>query len=257
LCSVIGKDDRASLFYSLLEQQNMTSKGIMEDSNRMTTMKTRVISSDQHLLRIDRETDTPLKPEIEEQFIVHINNILDSEQIASIIFEDYDKGSITPKVIEAVVKTAQKKNIPTLVDPKKRNFLCYGNTNLFKPNFKELTEGLKIETSKNNPDSLFKAVQPLHDKGIKLVMVTLSEYGVFMSNGKDYKIIPAHIRSIADVSGAGDTVISVASLCLAYGLDPFATAALSNMAGGLVCEMVGVVPVDKDQLMQEAVKLKF
>lgn len=256
LCAVIGNDNKAQTFYDLLAKQGMTSKGIMEDGGRITTEKTRIISNHQHLLRVDREIDKPLTAEIEQKFIKHIQKVLTENNIAAIIFEDYDKGSITPAVIKAVVADAKKKGIPTLVDPKKRNFLYYSDTTLFKPNFKELIEGLKTEASKTDVLSLEKAAQILHkEKEIEMVMITLSEAGVFMSTGKEHKLIPAHIRSIADVSGAGDTVISVASLCLASGLDPFTTAALSNMAGGLVCEKVGVVPIDKEQLKAEAENL--
>jgi rfaE bifunctional protein kinase chain/domain len=256
LCSVIGCDSRAKTFYDLLKKQGMTAKGIIEDSERETTEKIRIISNHQHLLRVDRESDKPLSANVEQRFIKHIENVLLENNIAAIIFEDYDKGSITPAVISAVTTAAKKKGIPTLVDPKKRNFLAYNNSTLFKPNFKELVEGLKIEASKTDLSSLEKAAQILHtEKGIEMVMITLSEAGVFISTGQEYRLIPAHIRSIADVSGAGDTVISVASLCLAAGVDPFTTAALSNMAGGLVCEKVGVVPIDKELLKTEAENL--
>lgn len=256
LCAVIGADDRSKIFYELLAKQGMTANGIIEDNERVTTMKTRIISNDQQMLRVDRENDKPLSAFIEKQFSMHIDKILGENNIAAIIFEDYDKGSITPAIIASVTKKAKESEIPVLVDPKKRNFLAYQHATLFKPNFKELNEGLKIEAGKNNPESLFKAAQTLHkEKNIGLVMITLSEAGIFMSTGSEYKILPAHIRSITDVSGAGDTVISVAGLCLASGLDPFTTAAIANTAGGLVCEKVGVVPIDKELLKEELNKL--
>ena len=258
LCSVIGKDDRSKTFFELLKELGITDKGILQDPDRITTVKTRVISQHQHLLRIDREIDSPLSPEVEKKFINHIRDILTENHISAIIFQDYDKGSITPKVIEEIVGDANKRNIPTLVDPKKRNFNAYNNVTLFKPNFKELVEGLKVEASKTNPQSLHEAATQLHNKkGIKLVMITLSEAGVYISNEKEFRIIPAHIRDIADVSGAGDTVISVVSLCLASGLDPFTTAAIANTAGGLVCEKVGAVPIEKELLKQEVMTLKI
>lgn len=258
LCSVIGNDMRAQTFYDLLQQQGISTIGIIEDQSRTTTVKTRVISHSQHLLRVDREIDKPLTPEVEERFVKNIIHVLNTNKINAIIFEDYDKGAITPNVISKIVAEANQRSIPTLVDPKKRNFMDYKGTTLFKPNFKELTEGLKVEASKSNPQSLFEAAKILHQKNnISLIMITLSEAGVFISNGNEYKIIPAHIRSIADVSGAGDTVISVASLCLAVGLNEFATAALANTAGGLVCEKVGVMPIEKDVLKKEAELLNF
>lgn len=258
LCAVIGSDDRSKIFYELLGKQSMTSIGIIEDNERMTTMKTRIISNDQQMLRVDREIDKPISSLVEKQFSMNINKILCENNISAIIFEDYDKGSITPNIIASVVAKAKELSIPVLVDPKKRNFLAYDYVTLFKPNFKELNEGLKIEATKTNPEGLFKAAQVLHkEKNIELVMITLSEAGVFISNGSEYKIIPAHFRSITDVSGAGDTVISVAALCLAAGLNPFATSAVANLAGGLVCEKVGVVPIEKSLLKEEVQKLKL
>jgi rfaE bifunctional protein kinase chain/domain len=258
LCSVIGNDIRSDIFYELLDNQNITRRGIIIDDSRPTTVKTRIISNHQHLLRVDREIDSPLSPNIEQAFIQNIMSILNANSISAIVFEDYDKGTITPFIIETVVKEANKRNIPTLVDPKKRNFDNFNNITLFKPNYKELCEGLKMDINKTQAESIFKAAGLLHDKyNIKLVMITLSEAGVFISDGTSYRLIPAHIRDIADVSGAGDTVISVASLCLSSGLDPFFTATVSNMAGGLVCEKVGVAPIDREQFRNELMLLKI
>lgn len=258
LCSVIGKDVRAQTMYDLLEKQRISAEGLIEDESRITTVKTRIISSHQHLLRVDRELDHPLSKEMEKKFFEHIVKVLDKNAVDAIIFQDYDKGSITPGLIKNMVREAQKRTIPTLVDPKKRNFTEYEGTTLFKPNFKELVEGLKVEASKLQPETLYNAAKVLHyKKGISQIMITLSEEGIFISTGKEYKVIPAHKRAIADVSGAGDTVISVASLCMAAGLNPFETAAISNMAGGLVCEKVGVVPIEKDLLKAEAALLKI
>lgn len=251
LCAVVGNDIHAETFRNLLEDKNITSEGILSDPDRITTVKTRIICGRQHLMRVDLETDKPLSIQTEPKFIRHIEKLLHEHIISAIVFEDYDKGVITPEIISSVVALAKEKNIPTLVDPKKRNFLDYNDVTLFKPNFKELTEGLKIDLQKSDGAGLFEAVQCLHKKGIQYVLVTLSEHGVFISDGKSYELIPAEIRDISDVSGAGDTVVSVASLCMASGLNAVTTAQVANIAGGLVCEKVGVVPVDKNQLLKE------
>ncbi len=257
LCSVIGKDSKAKTFLGLLKKQNLTSEGILEDENRKTTVKTRIISNNQHLLRVDEEVDFELYKDIEKSFINHILTILKKTKVDAIIFEDYDKGCITPAVIKKVVEFANKNNIPTLVDPKRRNFLEYSNVTLFKPNFKELTEGLKIEIKKGDFEGIFNASKKLHKTlSAKYILVTLSELGVFISFNNKYKTLPAEIRDIADVSGAGDTIISIASLCLAADLSPELIAGISNLAGGLVCEKVGVVPIDKNQLLNETI-LKY
>ncbi len=255
LCSVIGKDSKSKIFYNLLKKRNLTDEGILEDESRITTVKTRIIADNQHLLRVDEEIDEELNPETETIFIKNVQTIISDKKIDAIIFEDYDKGSITPEVIKSVVDLANKSNIPTLVDPKKRNFMEYKNVTLFKPNFKELVEGSKIDIKKGDFDGIFKASQKLHSElSSKYLLITLSELGVFISYNSSYQTIPAEIRDIADVSGAGDTLISTASLCLAAGLKPEFIAGISNLAGGLVCEKVGVVPINKEQLLEESLE---
>ncbi len=252
LCSVVGKDTKSRTFFSLLKKRNLTGEGIVEDASRKTTVKTRIIADNQHLLRVDEEIDEVLAKDTESRFIHHILSILADQKIHAIIFEDYDKGCITPKVIHSVVEYANKNDIPTLVDPKKRNFMEYHEVTLFKPNFKELVEGSKIDIPKGDFKGIYEASKLLHQKlSAKYIFVTLSELGVFISNQDDYQTIPAEIRDIADVSGAGDTLIGTASLCLAAGLEPETIATISNLAGGQVCEKVGVVPVNKEQLVKE------
>ncbi len=256
ICAVIGNDDKGKTFKNLLQKRNMTDKGILTSDKRQTTVKTRIISNNQHLLRIDEETTKPLDQQLENEFINHINSLIENNNFNAIIFEDYDKGNITPKVIEFVVNKAKQLNIPTLVDPKKRNFTEYKGVTLFKPNFKEITEGLKVDIPKKDFDALNTTAQKLKEKlQAKHIMVTLSELGVFITDDNKYIRMPAEIRSIADVSGAGDTVISVAACCLAANTDIQLLATISNLAGGLVCEQVGVVPIDKETLMNEAIEV--
>lgn len=218
-------------------------------------MKHRVISDGQHLLRVDEETEAAINGELEKEFIQNTVKIIHQNDIDAIIFEDYDKGVITPNIIKQIVTVANAEGIPTLVDPKKRNFNDYKNVTLFKPNFKELVEGLKLEIRKNDFEAIQKAAVQLQQKmNVKNILITLSELGVFLSSNGTYSQIPAQIRDISDVSGAGDTVISVTTLCLACNMNPEKIAAIANIAGGLVCEKVGVVPVDKEQLLEEAIQ---
>lgn len=252
MCAVIGNDEKGERFMALLSQNGLSSDGILKSDGRKTTIKTRVISNNQHLLRIDDEQTQPLSPVLEKEFMAHIDKLFAKHKFAAVVFEDYDKGNITPAIIEHTVALAHKNNIPTLVDPKKRNFDQYKGVTLFKPNFKEICEGLKTTLAKGDFDALNNAAQQLKlNLGAEYVMVTLSELGVFITNGNRYSRTPAEIRDIADVSGAGDTVISVASCCMAAGLPATLTAQIANIAGGLVCEKVGVVPVDKAELLKD------
>lgn len=252
LCAAVGEDDNAAKFFELLKKRGMPSEGIIKDESRPTTIKTRIISNSQQLIRVDRETTQELDPKLEQVFIERVLSILQTKKIDAIIFQDYDKGVITSGLVKQVVIKANEMNIPTLVDPKKRHFLDFDNVTLFKPNFKELKEGLNLSIKKGDVEHLAKEANTfLQDKNYQYILITLSELGVFISNGSEYKVIPTHVRDIADVSGAGDTVISMASLCLASGLDYVTTASLSNLAGGLVCEKVGVVPIEKDMVLKQ------
>lgn len=259
LCSVVGDDFQGRELCRLMQEQNMDTKGIVYSSKRPTTVKTRIIGNKAQMLRIDEETDANISLEEEKIFIEKIESIINSEKINAIIFQDYDKGVITEEVIARTTEIAKRKNIPITVDPKKRNFTAYRNVDLFKPNLKELKEGLKIDFDSVDRDILVEAALLLHHKQrINKVFITLSERGVFMMDfaqkEAEVTMLPACLRKISDVSGAGDTVISVASLCLALGLDAQTIAEVSNFAGGLVCESVGVVPIDKNRLLFELLR---
>jgi rfaE bifunctional protein kinase chain/domain len=259
LCSVVGDDYQGHQLCELMKKQNMDTNGIVFSSNRPTTVKTRIIGNKTQMLRIDEETDANISLSEEKIFLDKIESIINTEKINAIIFQDYDKGVITEEVITKIIEIAKRKNIPVTVDPKKRNFTAYKNVDLFKPNLKELKEGLKIDFDNVDKDVLVEASLLLHYKQkIDKVFITLSERGVFMMDftkkEAEITMLPACLRKISDVSGAGDTVISLATLCLALGLDSQTIANVSNFAGGLVCESVGVVPIDKNKLLSELLK---
>ena len=254
LCSVIGNDVDGQNLLSLLESKGMSKEGLLKLENRPTTIKHRIISGSQHILRVDSETDKPISSEETEQLFSKIKQLLPDCHV--VIFQDYDKGLITSALIEKTVLLADKQGVPTVVDPKKRNFLSYKNVTLFKPNLKELKEGLKIDFDKADKEEIKKASSLLMEKiNAKATLITLSEHGVFVSDGKSESFSPAHARAISDVSGAGDTVVSVAALTLALGFPLKKVAELSNLAGGIVCEYIGVVPIERDKLLKEAQKL--
>lgn len=256
LCSVIGDDDRGKDFVNLLSEIQQEQSGIVVSSHRRTTVKTRFISNNQHVIRIDEEDTHELADETESSFIKHVLNLLDNQNIHAIVFEDYDKGLITKKLIETVTDKAKQMEIPVLVDPKKKHYSDYKNVTLFKPNFKEFIEGSNLSLEKGDIDGLFRAAKQFQrEMGVDKLLITLSDLGVFISNENTYEHIPAVVRKIADVSGAGDTVISVATLCLAAGMNATEIAAISNLAGGIVCEIPVVVPIDKEQLLAESLKL--
>ncbi len=251
LCSIIGDDKNAAIFEHLLPEQGIDASSILRSKERCTTVKTRVLAANQHLLRIDQEDKKDLSNGERELFLKSIRSILDEQEIHVILFQDYNKGVLSIEVIRQIILEAVRREIPTVVDPKFDNFLEYRNTSLFKPNLKEIREALNFEVEPNI-DSLSKASAHLRSKmRNKAIMITLSEKGIFIDSGDKQSILPTQSRNIADVCGAGDTVISIAALGIALDLDLEDIAILANLAGGQVCEKVGVVPVHKAQLLRE------
>ncbi len=256
ICGVIGEDSSGDKLLNLFEKNGISTDGLVKSIARKTTVKTRVISSKQQLLRIDSESTFPLLESEEIKLNNTIQNII-NQGVDGIIFEDYNKGVLTDSVIQNTIKIAKEKDIPTAVDPKKENFLSYKGVSLFKPNLKELKEGLNLNFDFNSNKDLFeKGIEVLEEKlQNEISFITLSEYGVFIKNQTEKYYVPAHIRSISDVSGAGDTVIAVATLCLISGASTKQIAQISNLAGGLVCEKSGVVSISKNDLLKEVSEL--
>ena len=253
LCAVIGADAGGDQLLQLLHDNHLVADGIIRSAHRPTTVKQRILAHGQQLLRIDSEIETDVNAEESAQLLAAYDDLLTRTDV--VIFEDYDKGVLNEAIITECIARARQRNIPTVVDPKKKNFLAYRQCTLFKPNLKELREGLKLEFGAPDADrpGFEAAVARLREVlEPETVLVTLSEYGVFAQQNSTKTYLPAHLRTISDVSGAGDTVISIAALCVALGRSAAFTAALANLGGGLVCEQVGVVPVEKQRLLKEA-----
>ncbi|SNS96150.1 rfaE bifunctional protein, domain I [Ekhidna lutea] len=251
LCSVVGDDADGESFEQLLEFENMPNKGIIRSQNRVTTTKLRITSGLQHLIRVDNEDVHPLIDLDQKSLLHHIRNLLDECDL--VIFEDYDKGTINPEVIEQTIKLAKEKNIPIAVDPKRRNFTKYQGVSLFKVNVADLKDGLDIEFDALDESELANAAKQLKDNvAADNYFITLSKHGLFYDSGKESGKLEAHKRNIVEVMGAGDTVISISGLCLTLGLPLEFIAELANIAGGIVCEMPGAVPIDREILFNEA-----
>ena len=256
LVSIIGDDSKGKKFQNLMVKNGLSSEGIFVKSDRMTTVKTRIISGGKQISRIDEEISTLVDLPTENMLFEKVKELIAKNHIDIILFVDYDKGVITPGLIDKVIALAKEQNILTAADPKIRNFNSYSNLDLFKPNFKEFIDGLRLNIEKTDLGKIKEAAEKFKkEHHIGLMFITLSENGVFVSNGLTQNHFPAEVRDIADVSGAGDTVFAVASLSLAAGLPPKFIALLSNLAGGLVCEKPGVVPIEKERLKTEAVKI--
>jgi len=252
IISIIGNDDDGKELMRLLEENQINTSHILSSGKRITTNKTRVMSRNQQMMRLDAEITTDIDTELEDQLLQNVRAYFAAHKPDILIFEDYNKGILTARVISELINLCKEYDVVTSVDPKKKNFLSFKDVTIFKPNLKEVKDGLNLLVDKIDLSSLKEMhsalQQHLHHQ---ISFITLSEKGVFYQQDDEVKIIPTHIRNIADVSGAGDTVIAVASLVYATTKNMHLAAEMANIAGGLVCEEVGTAPIDKEKLLTE------
>lgn len=250
--SVTGNDEDGQLLKKMFNDQNIDTGFLLQSQKRITTNKTRVISRNQQMMRLDHELTTDLGYEDENRLILAVQNYIAQEKPDVLILEDYNKGVLTELIISKIINLCKHNGILTSVDPKRKNFFSYKGVDIFKPNLKEVTDGLNIIFSETDKKLLTEIHTALHEKlQHNISFVTLSEKGVFYQQQNNAAIIPSHIRNIADVSGAGDTVIAVASLVYASTHDVKLMAEIANIAGGLVCEEVGTAAINKEKLLKE------
>ena len=252
ILSVTGDDDDSKILDGLFKSHQISTKWLLKSRDRITTNKSRIISRNQQMMRLDSEITSDLSNSDLNALLKNLDQFIREEKPAVIIFEDYNKGVLTQELIEKAITVCKTNNILTAVDPKRKNFFAYRGVDIFKPNMKEVKDGLNLLID----DIKQSALEDIHEKlkqklNHSISFITLSEKGVFYKQDSQARVIPSHLRNIADVSGAGDTVIAVASLLYAVTKDVNTMAEVANIAGGLVCEEVGTVPVNKERLLQE------
>jgi rfaE bifunctional protein kinase chain/domain len=249
---VIGYDNYGTIFTSLLNEMNIENDGIITDIDRPTTTKTRVIADNHHVVRIDKESKEALGEDVERKLSIYLASIINS--LDGIVLQDYNKGVLTKSFIQQTISLGNQLSVPITVDPKFDNFFEYRNVTVFKPNRREaeLVLGIKIESDN---DVSFAGNELVNRLNSKYVLLTLGEEGIAVF-GKDNaeKRMPTKARKVADVSGAGDTVISTLTIALAAGADIYEASLLANYGAGIVCGEVGIVPVEKDKLFDSVIK---
>lgn len=252
LISVIGTDDEGKQLKDILESNSIDTRFILSFDNRDTTNKIRIIGRNQQMMRLDAEHTDDLKKEEEQKLIAQVEKYINDSKPDVIILEDYNKGVLTETVIKTIIDLCNAHNIISAADPKRKNFFSFKNITLFKPNLKEVKESLHILSDEINENMLAGIHQKLKQNlGHNISLITLSEKGMFYEDDNGSKVIPSHLRNVADVSGAGDTVIAVASLLYAATKNIDLTVEIANIAGGLVCEVVGTAAIDKQKLLVE------
>lgn len=250
--SVIGDDDDGVILQALLNSKGIDATNLLQSDERVTTNKTRIISRNQQMIRLDAEITSDLAAADESELLDRIEKYLVDTKPQVVIFEDYNKGVLTDTLISTVIDWCRQNNVITAVDPKRKNFFSYRGADIFKPNLKEVKEALNLLVEQVNDATLREIHHRLRAKlDHHVSFITLSEKGVFCQDDTNAMIIPSHFRNISDVSGAGDTVIATASLVYAATKDTNLMAQIANIAGGLVCEEVGTAPVNKERLRRE------
>lgn len=250
MLGVIGNDNEGKILLKEFKKNKIETEGIIKVSDRPTTSKTRVIASSNHLIRIDAESKAKISPAVENKILSVLKKNVKKFDI--IILQDYNKGVLTKNLIKNIIKIANTNKLRVLVDPKFDNFFEFEKVFAFKPNRKELEDATgKKPQNDNEINDLALSVM----KKMKLynLILTLGENGIriFEKSTEKIKIssIPTRARKVADVSGAGDTVISTIAVCLAGGADLNDAVQIANFAAGMVVEEVGIVPVFKDALI--------
>ncbi|MFP4368536.1 MAG: D-glycero-beta-D-manno-heptose-7-phosphate kinase [Candidatus Kapaibacterium sp.] len=247
LCGVLGNDNSGKRFSGITEKAGIDPSGLFYDDTRPTTVKTRIIGNNQQLIRVDREIRASLSSRGEEYIL---NSIKDINGLSGIIFEDYNKGTITPGLINIIITYAGKNDIPVFVDPKFDNFFSFKDSTVFKPNKKEASEALGMKLYNN--DDIEKAGQELLSQlNAGNILLTLGKDGMmlFESDGS-ISSVPTRARHVADVSGAGDTAIATLAAAYSGGASVKEAATLANYAAGVVCEEPGIVSIEESALLR-------
>jgi D-glycero-beta-D-manno-heptose-7-phosphate kinase len=251
IISITGDDTNAETLKKLLQERSITTGFISRSKERITTNKTRIISRNQQMMRLDEEDTRELSEEEENRLFKKVHEFISSRPDL-VIFEDYNKGVLTEKNIPVIIELCRQHKVITAADPKRKNFFAYRHVDIFKPNLKEVKDALNIISDEIDESRLKNIHIELKKKLQHAVsLITLSEKGVFYSDQSAAGIIPTHQRNIADVSGAGDTVIAVAAMVYTLNKDVKLMAEMANLAGGLVCEEVGTVAINREKLIKE------
>ena len=250
LMSVIGDDKSGKTIFELLKKNQIHHDYIITSLSRTTSHKTRIYDDERQVVRFDQEDDSDISTELESQLISDFDDLIREHKFHAIILQDYNKGVLTKKLIKHVLLQSTKRSIPVSVDPKEYNFFEYQQIDLFKPNIKELAEALQMKIDPKSLPSLRRAAEELKKKNrFDNLLLTLGGNGIFVyTQDGDSFIVPARPIKTADVSGAGDTVISIATLAFIKDYPFKKIAQLSNAAAGKVCRKVGIAPITLKEL---------
>lgn len=253
LYSYVGVDQGGDDLIALLKEKGLSTRGILREKTRRTTVKTRLFSRKQQLLRYDEEDRGPLTHSNLTYFTDLLFAVIDRELPDVIVFQDYNKGILGKKLINKVLQHAVDKDIPTVVDPKFNNFFEYLGCTVFKPNLKEAERGLGISINSKDLSEVKAACKKI-TKALNnhTTVLTLGSQGIYVYSNSKGELSPSLSKKVYDVSGAGDTVAAVICIGVALNIPMSPIAELANIAAEQVCSEVGVVPVNRKELIAYA-----
>ncbi len=252
IMSVVGMDESSEIIFQLLSDLDRKGKAkgstIFTDHKRKTTSKTRIVASNQQIVRIDEETVSPIEEKLENYVMSSLDSLI--PEYDGVLIEDYNKGFLTPRIIASIISKAKELGIPVIVDPKKDNISSYRGATILKPNFSEFCNMI----GKNlNPDDFEKisteADTLRRELNLSFLFVTMSERGIFLSGDKLSFFGEGFRVNVSDVSGAGDTVVSMLSLCYLSGMDYKSTIDMCNAAGSIACSRSGAISVTLKEII--------
>lgn len=244
----VGRDVAGEQLRDELAALGVRTDGLVLTDERPTTVKTRILARRQQVVRVDREVETDASPALAEALADTVRAL--ATECDVLVMEDYNKGVLVPPVIQAVLAAARERGLPTVVDPKRRNFFAFGGVTVFKPNAKELADALGEFLHPDDPAWMEATRRRM---GCDNLLLTLGERGMALqaSDGPPVRI-PTVARSVYDVSGAGDTVTAVMAVTLAAGASPAEAAVLANHAAAVEVGKAGVATVSPREILAHA-----
>jgi D-glycero-beta-D-manno-heptose-7-phosphate kinase len=240
----VGEDDAGGVLRDALASLGGRLEGVIRDPSRPTTLKTRVLARSQQVVRFDLEDDRDVSADVASRLAAAVEQALPAVDV--LVLEDYNKGVLVPGLIDAALEGARRRGIPSIVDPKRRNFFAYGGVTVFKPNAKELEEALGDSLRPDDPHWMEEVRTRL---ACQVLLLTRGERGMTLRGGDgEHLHVPAVARSVYDVSGAGDTVTAVVACALAAGASHSEAAVLANHAAAIEVGKAGVATVSPDEI---------
>jgi D-glycero-beta-D-manno-heptose-7-phosphate kinase len=244
LVATIGDDFGGRQICSMLGAMNASLNSLVT-VNRPTTTKTRVVARSQQVVRVDEEDDADIAGDDIHRLLFAVRNAV--AEADALVLEDYNKGVLVPRIIEAAMEAARSKEIPIVVDPKYRNFFLYRGATIFKPNRRELESAMGADLDIDHPDAL---TTTLHRLEAENLLLTLGDRGmVLVSSDGTFKRVPTMAREVYDVVGAGDTVTAYLALILAAGGTPTEAAIIANFAAGVEVGKPGAATVSPEEVI--------